>query len=345
MIAASLPSVVISPLAGSIIDRHNKIVLMFLSDFIRMVTLLTFAYLFYVNLLNITILIIGTVFISISSSFFNPASMSILPQLVDKEDITKANATGQISTSASSIIGPLFGSTLIAFLGVINAFLASGLLFFISVVFLVGIKEGNIQTHKIETSVLSDMVSGFKLIKKYNIVSKLLPKLAILNFFFSSLAIVTPILAKGDAVLISYYMSSLGMGMLFSSLLFSSKKLNIKPTHFLLFCLVVMGISFMCLGFFDNSFVYVLSMFVIGVTLNSFNIVAISIYQRKLPQKSLGKIMALVSAISISLQPISYGVMGIFIEWVGILYMLLISGFIISFSAFGILKIKGLNEE
>ncbi|MFP4486186.1 MAG: MFS transporter [Campylobacterales bacterium] len=345
MIAASLPSVLISPLAGSIADRHNKITLMYIADFIRMITLLVFAYLYFEGILDTTILIIGTIFISISSAFFNPASMSILPQLVKKEDITKANATGQISSSVSSILGPLFGSAMIASLGVTNAFLVAASLFLVSVIFLIGLKEISSDIEKLEISILNDIKNGFSLIKEYEIVSKMISKLVIINFFFSSLVIVAPILADGNATSLAFFMSSLGVGMLFASLFLSSKIITMKPTLFLFLCLLIMGLAFVSLGLSNNFNIYIISMFVIGLALNSFNIITISIYQTSLPQKSLGKIMALVAAVSISLQPISYGIMGVFIEIVGVTFVLVLSGLIVSIGGLQILKIKKLNEE
>jgi len=345
MVCASLPSVLISPFAGSLIDRHNKVVLMYIADFIRMGIMFTFAYLFYIDILNILLLIAGTVIISVSSAFFNPASMSILPQLVDKEDITKANATGQISSSASSIVGPLFGSTLIATLGGINAFIGAGILFFISVAFLLGIQDTNFEIKTLKTSLLQDIKSSFSLIKKYDIVYKMITKMAVVNFFFSSLVIIAPVIVKGSAEHIAYLMSSIGVGMLCSSLLFSSKKLNIKVSSFLALALSVMGLSFVLLGFTESIYMQNLYMFIIGATLSAFNIILISIYQTKLPQENLGKIMAFIVAISLSLQPVSYGVMGVAIEWIGVVGVLTISGIVILLGSYGVYNLKKLDEE
>ncbi|NOX15568.1 MAG: MFS transporter [Epsilonproteobacteria bacterium] len=344
MISASLPSVLISPFSGSLIDRHNKITLMYIADFIRMSVMFVFAYLFYIDVLSISLLIVGTIIISVSSAFFNPASMSILPQLVDEQDVTKANATGQISSSISSIIGPLFGSVLIVTLGGINAFIGAGVLFFISVTFLFGIQDTNCTKSINKTSLWEDIKSSFSLIKKYDIVYKMITKMAIVNFFFSSLVIIAPIIAKGNAQHIAYLMSSIGAGMLCSSLFFSSKELKFKASIILSFCLIIMGASFIMLAFTDSLYLQNLYIFFIGATLSAFNIVLISIYQTKLPQKNLGKIMAFIVAISLSLQPISYGIMGVLLEWMGIVYMLTLSGAVIVLSSYGVYKIKQLNN-
>ncbi len=345
MIAASAPSVLISPFSGSTIDRHNKIIIMYIADFIRMSTMLVFAYLYYINVLNIPLLIIGTIIISSSSAFFNPASMSVLPQLVKKEDVTQANAIGQISASASSIAGPLFGSAIIAFLGVSNAFMSAGFLFLLSVFFLFGIKDESKKTDKAKTSLWQDVKGSFSLIKKYDIVYKMITKMAIVNFFFSSLVIIAPLIAKGDARHISYLMSSIGAGMLFSSLLFSSYKLKMKTSDFLSLCLFTMGLSFVALAYAKSVYLQDICIFVIGASLSAFNIILVSIYQTKLPRENLGKIMAFIVAISLSLQPISYGIMGVAIEWTGVADMLIFSGVIIALSAYGVYNLKKLNEE
>ena len=345
MIGASLPSILISPFAGSFVDRHNKIILMYIADFIRMAILLGFAYLFYKNLLTIPLLITGTIIISLSSAFFNPASMAVLPQLVEKEDIRKANATGQIASSASSIIGPLFGSALIATLGETNAFVGASFLFFISVISLFGIEDKSLQTQKQTTSLLEDIKSSFSLITKYEIVSKMITKMAIINFFFTSIVIIAPILVKGDATDMSYLMSSIGLGMLCSSILFSSKQFDIQVSTLLSLSLSTMGISFILLGFTELLYLQNFYVFLIGMALNTFNIVLVSLYQTRLPAESLGKIMAFIVAISLSLQPVSYGVMGVVIEKLGVEDVLTISGIVILLSSYSVYRLKKLNKE
>lgn len=344
MVAASLPSVLISPLSGSLIDRHNKITIMMIADFVRLSILVAFAYLSFENMLNTTIMVVGTIGISMASAFFNPASLSVLPTLVKSDDIPQANAIGQISVSSSSVLGPLFGAALIATLGVLNAFIASAILFFISVLLLLNIKDIHHKVQKLSTSVTEDIKEGFKLIKKYNIVYKMIGNTAIVNFFFSSTAIIVPVIAHADAKRIGYLMSAVGAGMLSSSLYLSYNKLRFKPNIILTNSFIIMGLSFILLGFTTNLYLQILEIFMIGVGLSIFNITLISLYQTKLPREALGKIMALISAISLSLQPISYGIMGIVVDYVGIMIVLAISGLVILISSWQVYNIKELNS-
>ncbi len=345
MVAASLPAVLISPYAGSLIDRHNKVTIMMLADFSRLIIVLIFSYLYYINVLDTKWLVLGTIFISLASAFFNPASYAILPTLVHEDEITQANAIGQISGSASSVIGPLFGSALIATLGVTKAFMGAGVLFLISVLFLLNIKDITYTVKKISTPILEDIKAGFQLVKRYAIVHKMILKMAIVNFFFSSLTIIVPIMAKADVKEIAYLMSAIGAGMLAGSLFLSSVKLKLKPNIILSATFVAIGGAFIAAGFTPQLIPLLIEMFIMGFMLNIFNITLIAIYQIRLPRASLGKIMSLIIAVSLSLQPISYGVVGAIIGYVGVFKALLISGIVILISAIGVYRIKELNEE
>lgn len=345
MIAASLPSVLISPFSGSMVDRHNKVAIMMLADFTRMLLVSVFAYLYAINRLDTTLLIVGTAGISLASAFFNPASLAIIPLLVKEEQITQANAIEQISGSASSIIGPLFGSALIALLGVTHAFMGAGVLFLISVLFLLNIKDIKFAVKEAATPLLEDIKSGFRLVKQYAIVHKMIVRIAVVNFFFSSLTIIIPVIAKANVKEIAYLMAAIGAGMLTGSLFLSAVKLNTKPSLVLSASFVAMGAAFIVAGFTPSLIPQLIVMFIIGFTLNLFNITLLSLYQIRLPGASLGKIMSLIIAVSLSLQPISYGVMGAVMNYIGAFHVYIISGVIILVSAVGVFRLKELNSE
>ncbi len=345
MVAASLPAVIIAPFAGSMIDRNNKIAVMMIADFFRLLIVLVFAWLYYIAVLNTTWLIVGTIGISLASAFFNPASLAVIPSLVPEDKITQANAVEQISGSASSIIGPLFGSAIIATLGVTKAFIGAGAMFLVSVLFLLNIKDINHVVKKAATPLLEDIKTGIRLVKQYTIVHKMILKMAVVNFFFSSLTIIVPVMAKADVKVIAYLMGAIGAGMLTSSLLLSGKNFTIKPGTILSASFVAMGGAFIVTGFTPVLLLQLVEMFVIGFFLNVFNITLISLYQKRLPHESLGKIMSLIIAVSLSLQPVSYGVMGAVTGAIGIFWVFVVSGTIILLSAIGVYRLKELNIE
>jgi len=131
-------------------------------------------------------------------------------------------------------------------------------------------------------------------------VYDMIAKTAIVNFFFASLIIVIPVISKGDATHIGFMMSAIGVGMLLSSVMLSVKKITMDTKKILILSFIFMGLSFLALGVSKNSYLSMIALFFIGVTLNIFNITIVSLYQRALPLEVLGKIMSFMSAISLS---------------------------------------------
>jgi len=340
MIASSLPSILIAPIAGSSIDSNNKITIMVIADICRMLLMIAMAILHLYGFLDIATIVIATFGISVASAYFNPASLSVMPSIIQKESLPQANAMNQISMSASAIAGPLVGVSIIASLGVLNAFVLGAVFFLASSFLLFNIKDGTHKEKVKKESFIDDIKNGWQTLKKYPMVYDMIAKTAIVNFFFASLIIVIPVISKGNATHIGFMMSAIGVGMLLSSVILSVKKITMDTKKILILSFIFMGLSFLALGISKNSYLSMVALFFIGITLNIFNITIVSLYQRALPLEVLGKIMSFMSAISLSLQPLSYGVMGIMLEYLGYTLVLCFSGFIITISAYQINKIN-----
>ncbi len=345
MIATTLPGVAISPFAGSLIDRYNKRKIMMLADFLRGVLVSFLAYSAFKGFLNYTILISITIFISIASAFFNPSALAVIPELVPSNFLTKANALNQLSGSGSAVLGPLFGSVLIATIGVPTAFLCNAISFFISMAFIFKIRIKTIISKA--DNFWKDLKEGFSEINKNPVIKKLLIPIIVVNFFFSSVVIIVPAVADGifkmGASGMGYMMSAFGLGMFGGTIFLSYYKKLPEDRILLTFSFTIMGISFFLMGILLFFYVSLISLFLAGFCLNIINIILIVIYQQILDVKIRGKIMALITATALSLQPISYGITGIILDVISPSTMLIISGAVIIGSGYFIWKTRELD--
>jgi hypothetical protein len=82
----------------------------------------------------------------------------------------------------------------------------------------------------------------------------------------------------------------------------------------------------------------------VGIGLSIVNITLITIFQKLLDNNSRGKIMALVTGLALSLQPIAYGVMGIATEILKPAGALLAGGAVILLVTFYLASLKLLKE-
>ncbi len=349
MISVSLPGILISPVAGNIADKFNRKIIMSIADFVRFISVGILAIIAHKDMLNIPILIGISTIMSIASAFFNPTAMAVLPQIVKKEFLTKANALSQITANLSLILGPLIGMTLISLIGISVAFGINSISFLFSGILILKIKTKISNMASEKGNFLKTLKSGIKLLKKYPIAYKMLDKAAVINFFFSSITIIIPILSenryKMGAKGIGLMMSAFGGGTLTSSLFLSFKKIKASPKIKLTLSLFTMGIFVFLFGMVKVLPLTLISLFMVGFSVNFANINLISLYQSTLPNEILGRIMAFLSAIALSLQPISYGLTGIAIEHLGIKLFMAISGIIISISAIRMWFIKELGGK
>ncbi len=348
MVSFSLPAILVSPFAGAAADRRRREAIMVASDLVQAVCTAVLALLAFTGRLNIPLLMLITAAMSVASAYFLPASMSIIPQIVSKEDITRANGLVQISSSFSIVIGPVIGVGLIAAIGVPLAFLANSASFLISAALLTGIKTQPVSLPSAAPSPLATIKDGLSTIRRFPLAFKLLDKAAVINFFFAAVTIVIPVVAESIYRMgsrgIGLMMSSYGLGMFTSSVALGSIKKEASPLKTITFSIAVLGVAFILFGAASSFRLSMLYLFLIGFFLNVANVNILSLWQRSLPNEVLGRIMSFATAISMSLSPVSYAITGVLIELVGVRAVLMAGGVFIILNAMRVLRIKELRE-
>jgi MFS family permease len=105
--AAMLPNVLLSPIAGTFVDRWDHKEVMVVSDILRAAIMLVIPIAAVTNLVLVYPLIFLSTCVSV---FFRPARVAILPQLVPERDLLSANSALWIGETLADVIGyPLAG--------------------------------------------------------------------------------------------------------------------------------------------------------------------------------------------------------------------------------------------
>jgi MFS family permease len=111
-IVTFLPSVVVGLAAGPLIDRLSRKRLVVASDLVRFGV---FAALPFVHTAGGTIALAAVA--GIANSFFRPAVLAGVPNLVDEEDLASATSLLQATDWAAATLGPILGGALTALSG------------------------------------------------------------------------------------------------------------------------------------------------------------------------------------------------------------------------------------
>ena len=105
--AATLPNLLLSPIAGTFVDRWDHKEVMVVSDILRAAIVLIIPIAAVTNIILVYPLIFLVTSISV---FFRPARVAILPQIVPEEDLLSANSALWVGETIADIVGyPLAG--------------------------------------------------------------------------------------------------------------------------------------------------------------------------------------------------------------------------------------------
>ena len=146
MMAKLLPFVLVSPIAGVVVDRVSRKTVMIVSDLLRCVVVLAFL---LVEDRDTLWLVYALVIVEISlSGFFEPARSAIIPSLVPKKDLITANALSGSTWSVMLAFGAALGGVIVYLFGIKVAFILDAGTFILSAWFLSKIPSQKKSTKK-----------------------------------------------------------------------------------------------------------------------------------------------------------------------------------------------------
>ena len=158
MMAKLLPIFFVSPLAGVLIDRMDRKVIMITSDILRFVVVLGFL---LVDDIGDLWLLYSLAVVEIAlAGFFEPARSAIIPSLTPREDLVTANALSGSTWSVMLAVGAALGGVLVSVFGIKTAFVIDAFTFLLSAWFIARIQSPKEALEK-EKAERSD-ASGFK---------------------------------------------------------------------------------------------------------------------------------------------------------------------------------------
>jgi DHA3 family macrolide efflux protein-like MFS transporter len=115
---SSLPAIVVSPLAGALVDRWNRRWAMILSDSGSAVVTLLLAGLLLAGRLELSHLYLGMAIASLFSAFQWPAWWATTTLLVPKDQLGRASGFDQFGQAASQFLAPAAAGLLIGAIGI-----------------------------------------------------------------------------------------------------------------------------------------------------------------------------------------------------------------------------------
>ncbi len=110
--AATLPNLLLGPIAGTLVDRWDRKEVLIVSDIVRAAVVLLIPLAAMANVLLVYPMAFAVTTISL---FFRPARVAILPRIVEERDLLPANSAMWVGETLADVIGyPLAGIFIVA---------------------------------------------------------------------------------------------------------------------------------------------------------------------------------------------------------------------------------------
>lgn len=224
-VAASLPGILLSPLAGVFADRYDRRAIMILSDSCAGLTTLTLALLFAAGQLETFHIYIGAMIASTANAFQYPAYVATTTLMVPKQHHGRAAGLVYAADGLSSMFAPAIAGVLIAIIGLQGIMLIdfSTFLFAISMLLVVRFPKPLADTgaEKSRASVWGDIVFGWRYVVVRRGLFALILYFTALNFTFGFVfVLLTPMLLGFTTTeSLGMVVSAGGLGMIIGSVL------------------------------------------------------------------------------------------------------------------------------
>lgn len=307
-----LPKVIISPLAGVLVDRWNRRFAMIMSDLGTGLVTIAILALVWTNHLAVWQIYLALIVSSSLNAFQQPAYTASIAQLVPKNNLIRANGMVQASFAIAKIASPAIAGLLLHRFGLKTILCIDISTFAIAILTLISVKfpdfKRSKKSNKVVNQVISDTVAGWNYIVLRPGLLRLVCFIAISYFTMGMIEVVLwPLLYQpGSTTQLGFVLSVGGCGMLLGSVLmsvWSGPRNRVKA----IICFVGLQGLIVLIGGLKISPV-ILALGIFGYLFSQPIIVSCNqaIWQSKVPSRLQGRVFALQQTLERSLAICAY---------------------------------------
>ena len=127
--ASAIPSLLISPWGGVIVDRANKRNLLVITQSAAMVLAFVLAVLAFTGTVQVWHIVALAALLGVVNAFDGPGRQAFVVEMVGREDLPNAIAVNSMMFNGARVIGPAIGGVLYVVVGAAGCFFLNGLSF------------------------------------------------------------------------------------------------------------------------------------------------------------------------------------------------------------------------
>jgi len=317
-----LPGMLISPLAGALVDRWNRRWTMIFSDTGAAMTTLAIALLVITEQLEIWHIYLVAAITSLFSAFQWPAYHAAITLLVPKQHFARANGMTQLAEAIAKFISPALGGVLFVTLQLEGVILLDLATFSIALMTLLLVRFPDVKTTIVKQAsirgLLGEAAYGWHYIWTRPGLLGLLILFTACNFMMGSFTVlITPLLLSLTSVTVLGTIFSIGgVGMLIGSLVMSTWGGPQRLIYGVFGFQLLAGMSILMTGWHTIVPFWAISVFLFFFSIPLIEGCTQAICQRKVAPEVQGRFFAIGRMIAWSSLPLAYLIAGTLADYV-----------------------------
>ena len=319
-LAAFLPMILLSPVAGVLADRYDRRILMILGDAVSAIGLIAMFFIMSVTDIAIWQICICVAFDSAFVSLLDPAYKATITDLVTEDEYTKASGMMSIASSSKFLISPVIGGLLFAAFGMKLILLIDILTVVVTVcaIFTVSKSIAKKPVSKADWNFFKEAKEGMTIIVKNKGVLELIVLVSLLTFYLGFIQVLSKpmILPLCNEKITGILQTVCACGMLFSSILIGSGNFKRKYVDVMVTAFIVSGISMIGFGATPNIIVITIFGFLFFCALPYANTSLDVLVRRSIENDKQGRAWGLISLISQLGFVVAYALAGILSDYI-----------------------------
>lgn len=322
-----IPMVIISPIAGVIADRVSKKWLVSGMDFINSIL---FAVLFIFSIyrqLTLPVIYIAILLLNVFTTFFGIGIETAKPALVSSEKLIRINSLSKLIDSSATVLGPVIGGVVYAFVDIRALILFSSIAYMISAISEWFIDyEFNLECRSYENyeksggnkSIRSDIMEGWKFFSGNRSLLQLFFLFFMLNMLLGfSVNVPLPYIINE---VLRFSSSRFGMinsmfpiGLIIGTLTVEYVMKRVEFRKLLILMNILISIMASVIGLpvilgFDAGIslaFYCIVNIIIGIAIAYVDVPVMTILQNEVPRELLGRVLSLIMSLVKAMLPVA----------------------------------------
>jgi MFS family permease len=329
--AGQIPTFLLAPLAGVVVDRMDRRTLLVWTQSLAMVQSLLLAWLTLSHRINIPEVLVLSVMQGFINAFDMPARQSFMVRMVeDRADLSNAIAINSSMVNIARLAGPALAGLLIAATNEGWCFAADGISYIAVIASLLMMRLPVVHEERDTTTMVAQLAEGWTYVVGFLPIRTILLLFALLSLMGWPFMVLMPVFAAqtlhGGPHTLGFLMGAVGVGSLACALTMVMRKTVRGLTKMLPIGASIFGVGLVCFGFSKTLWLSMLMMLVTGFGMMQGLTASNTILQTLVDERMRGRVMSYYTMAFVGMAPFGSLLAGALAHAIGAPRTVIISG-------------------